>query len=98
MPKKDSNKVCDNCGKSFIGFHRQLWCDQCKIIKCRICGKLKTRTPSHILGIKRNHQWFYCSKKCQHKGLFTGKIIKCEYCEKDFYIPICYFNQNLCKT
>jgi len=54
------------------------------IEKCIICDKVKkqNKTENNVEYAKRK----YCSRECYYKSKRTGKTIKCEICNKSFYI------------
>ena len=50
---------------------------------CKICKKkFDIYENDHRIKNKKN---IYCSKKCSDDALKKGKIVKCKYCEKEFY-------------
>lgn len=50
-------------------------------VKCKVCKKLFAAKPSWV----KNGWGKYCSAECHHKGLKTGKVVKCDICEKETY-------------
>ncbi len=84
------NKICKKCGKKFVGYKRRVWCDDCRMFICRICGKKVVRMPCSF----RRSQNVYCSTRCQFVGMKNGRTLKCDYCGKKFYLCSSYFSSN----
>lgn len=51
---------------------------------CQICAKKFYVKPYHL----KKGWGKFCSKTCQFKSQFTGKIIKCDTCDKEVYKPL----------
>lgn len=51
--------------------------------ECKLCGKSFRTKPFFV----KNGGGKYCSAECHHKGMRTGKIIKCFLCKKESYKP-----------
>ena len=49
--------------------------------KCKLCGSLFRTKPFFV----RNGGGKYCSAKCHHQGMKTGKIVPCHSCGKKVY-------------
>ena len=50
-------------------------------LRCRLCGKEFYGKPCHI----RMGYCKYCSRSCKAKAQKTGKILKCDICQKDVW-------------
>ena len=63
----------------FIKGHESLNKKYGKEVKCRICGKIHYKSPSHLTRAK----YYYCSRKCQDISRRTSKEkIICSNCGK----------------
>ena len=51
------------------------------IAKCKVCKKSFATKLSWV----KNGWGKYCSVACHHKGLKTGKVVKCDICGRETY-------------
>ena len=59
----DVKRKCRLCGREFDGHISSLYCDECKVVACPVCGKRMKLSPVQMTRyVKRG--WVTCSCRC----------------------------------